>query len=47
MARGSTRANLSTGAMFTKAITSLWLSGVGAPETVTVETEKMDDQAKR
>ena len=47
MARGSTRANFSPGAMFTNAITAFSLSGVGAPETVTFETENIDDHAKR
>jgi hypothetical protein len=47
IARGSTRASFSPDEIFTNEIIALSLSGVGAPVTVTVETENIDDHAKR
>jgi hypothetical protein len=45
--RGSTRANFSPGRTFAIARIALLLSEVGAPVTAIVETENIEDQAKR
>jgi len=45
--RGSTRANFSPGRTLAIVRMALLLSEVGAPVTAIVETEKIDDQAKR
>lgn len=47
IARGSTRANFSPGVISTNFEIVFAESGVGAPLIVTVETEKIGDQAKR
>ena len=47
MERGSTRANFSPGRTPAIVRIALLLSEVGAPVTSTVETEKIEDQAKR
>ena len=47
MARGSTRANFSPGSTPAICVIVFSISGVGAPVTVTVDTENIDDQANR